>query len=56
VLICDDRFCVASSFNWLSFRGDPKRSFREELGFLVRDPQQVEESFELLRKRFEVRG
>lgn len=53
VLICDNRFCVASSFNWLSFRGDPKRTFREELGFLIRDPQAVEESFELVRRRFE---
>ena len=52
VLISDSRFCVATSFNWLSFRGDPKRTFREELGFLIRSPQEIEESFQLLLKRF----
>jgi hypothetical protein len=52
VLICDNRFCVATSFNWLSFRGDPKRAFREELGFLVKGHDEVEESFQLVVKRF----
>ena len=32
VLICDDKFMVTTSFNWLSFKGDPKRGFRQETG------------------------
>lgn len=33
VLICDDDFLVITSFNWLSFRGDPKFGFRQETGY-----------------------
>lgn len=44
-LVCDDKFAVVSSFNWLSFRGDPKRKARDELGFLVTEPDDVERLF-----------
>jgi hypothetical protein len=33
VLIKDNEFMVITSFNWLSFKGDPKRGFRQETGF-----------------------
>lgn len=33
VLVCDDDFMVITSFNWLSFRGDPKYGFRQETGY-----------------------
>lgn len=32
VLICDEKYVVITSFNWLSFKGDPKRGFRQETG------------------------
>lgn len=52
VLICDDRFVVVTSFNWLSFQGDPKRTFRDERGTLVSIKEQVAEQFENLSKLF----
>lgn len=33
VLIMDNKFMVITSFNWLSFKGDPKRGFRQETGY-----------------------
>jgi len=35
VLIKDDDWFVTTSFNWLSFKGDPTRTFREEWGTQV---------------------
>ena len=32
----DDRFVTAGSFNWLSFRGDPERTYREEKTYIVK--------------------
>lgn len=32
ILVVDSHFCVVTSFNWLSFRADPKRKHREEMG------------------------
>jgi hypothetical protein len=34
-LIWDDNF-VSTSFNWLSFRGDKDRTYRQETGLLIR--------------------
>lgn len=44
-LVCDSKFAVVTSFNWLSFRGDPKQKARDELGFLVTEPDDVERLF-----------
>jgi hypothetical protein len=52
LLISDRRFAVATSFNWLSFKGDPRRTFREEWGMLVKDPRVVDEQFDRIIKRF----
>lgn len=56
-LVCDDKFAVVSSFNWLSFRGDPKQKARDELGFLVTEPEDVEKLFndgiELLNRGYD---
>jgi hypothetical protein len=41
VLICDDRFMVMGSFNWLSFGGDPTRGSRVEDGMLTRDKKAI---------------
>lgn len=52
VLLCDDAFVVVTSFNWLSFKGDPKRTFRDERGTLVSLSDHVEEQFGELSARF----
>ncbi len=52
VLICDSRFSILTSFNWLSFRGDAKLEFRDERGFYVGLEDQVNQLFESYRPRF----
>jgi hypothetical protein len=52
VLICDRRFIVVTSFNWLSFKGDPKRTFRDERGTMVSIEDHINEQFENLSARF----
>lgn len=51
ILICDNKFAVVGSFNWLSFKGDPNWTFRDERGVLVSDPQQINELFDQEAKR-----
>jgi len=46
VLLKDREFYVLGSFNWLSYEGDPKRPFREELSSFVAIPEKVDEFFE----------
>lgn len=45
ILIFDDQW-VTTSFNWLSFKGDPNRTYRMEEGTLVRIPSEVQRAFE----------
>lgn len=52
ILICDD-FIVKTSFNWLSFRGDPDRTYRQEEGVLIREPVHVNEEYEHFRSIIE---
>ncbi|MFP4414519.1 phospholipase D-like domain-containing protein [Coleofasciculus sp.] len=52
ILISDSKFAVVTSFNWLSFKGDPKRTFRDERGTLVFDSQKIKELFDKEMKRF----
>lgn len=42
VLLVDQRFVVVTSYNWLSFRGDPNRPFRDERGTLVSLTEQID--------------
>ena len=35
ILVVDDRFVIVTSFNWLSYKGDPNLPFRDERGTLV---------------------
>ncbi|MEV7063298.1 phospholipase D-like domain-containing protein [Streptomyces collinus] len=35
ILISDDSYAIVTSFNWLSFRGDPNRPFRDERGTMI---------------------
>lgn len=62
VLVCDRKFGITGSFNWLSFRGDPGRSPRLELSTVHREITIVEkiasralEAFEDARNRELVR-
>jgi hypothetical protein len=52
ILIKDSEFFVITSFNWLSFRGDPNQTFREEWGTYVGVPEMVDEYFERMSVRF----
>ena len=51
VLVLDHRHVVLTSFNWLSFRGDPSRAFRDERGFLVAIPAEIDKAYESLMSR-----
>lgn len=51
ILIKDSDYIVTTSFNWLSFRGDPKRPFREEWGMKVSIAQQVDIAAERFIRR-----
>jgi hypothetical protein len=42
ILLVDERFVVVTSYNWLSFRGDPNRPFRDERGTLVTVPAEID--------------
>jgi hypothetical protein len=51
ILISDTKFAVTTSFYWLSFKGERDRTFRDERGTLVSDPQKIDELFDNLLKR-----
>lgn len=51
ILIVDTKFAVTTSFNWLSFKGERDRTFRDERGILVSDPQKIDELFDNLLRR-----
>lgn len=52
VLIKDREFAAVTSFNWLSCKGDPNRTFRDEQGTLYQTPELVEQKFSELVTRF----
>lgn len=52
ILVKDSAYFVITSFNWLSFRGDPSMPFREEWGTIVRDPTLVDEFYHDIARRF----
>lgn len=51
VLVCDNKYVVITSFNWLSFRGDPKRGFRQETGTVMKNREVVKEMLNNLQNR-----
>lgn len=53
VLVCDERFAVITSFNWMSFKGSPDRGFRKETGFLFFTKEQIKELITDIDSRFE---
>ncbi|MER7362881.1 hypothetical protein [Nonomuraea wenchangensis] len=44
ILISDGTW-INTSFNWLSFRGDPSRTYRMEEGILIRSPIHVDDAY-----------
>lgn len=42
VLIMDSTFLVVTSFNWLSFAGDPEKGFRQETGIYTEAIESIE--------------
>jgi hypothetical protein len=53
VLICDRRFAIVTSFNWLSFRGDGDLAFRDERGFYVAVPRAIDQLMDSYGPRFD---
>lgn len=41
VLIKDNEFMVITSFNWLSFKGNPNRGFRQETGYYTESKEAI---------------
>lgn len=52
ILIWDDDM-VVTSFNWLSFRGDRGRKYRQEEGTLIREKSYVDAEYERHRDRID---
>ncbi len=53
VLICDSNFMIISSFNWLSFAGDPTRGSRVEDGMLTKDQMAIDQKTQEWLERFD---
>ncbi|HYW20996.1 MAG TPA: phospholipase D-like domain-containing protein [Nodularia sp. (in: cyanobacteria)] len=45
ILVCDHKFGIVTSFNFLSFRADPNLTYRDELGVIIRDSVTIEDLF-----------
>jgi hypothetical protein len=43
ILVCDRAFAVLGSFNWLSYRGEVDKEYRNETSVLLRDSDSVRE-------------
>ncbi|MGQ0591828.1 MAG: hypothetical protein ACT4QB_04045 [Gammaproteobacteria bacterium] len=46
LLVSDNEFAVTTSFNWLSFKGDPREKPRDESGTLIMKAEYVEKCFQ----------
>lgn len=46
VLLYDRKYVALGSFNWLSYKGDPQKTFRDEQGVLIAKPELVDEKFD----------
>ncbi|MBW4420719.1 MAG: hypothetical protein KME13_16030 [Myxacorys californica WJT36-NPBG1] len=53
VLISDSHFAANGSFNWLSFKGDPNRTFRDERGAIAYDARKIDELFDSYMESFD---
>lgn len=46
ILVCDSKFGINTSFNFLSFRGDPNQTYRDESGTLHKDKVLIEKLYQ----------
>ena len=46
ILVCDDIFGINTSFNFLSFRGDPNQTYRDESGTLHKEKELIEDLYQ----------
>lgn len=44
-IVCDEKFAIVASLNFLSFRADPNLTYRDELGIVLRDKQTIDDLF-----------
>jgi hypothetical protein len=51
ILVVDQRFAIVGSFNWLSFRGDPAKPFRDERSVLVAIPEVIDDLYSSFEQR-----
>lgn len=51
VLIKDNEYMVITSFNWLSFKGDPNKGFRQETGYYTESKEAIKQMKENLSNR-----
>lgn len=51
ILICDKKFAIVGSYNWLSFRGDRKRGFVAETSVFIGIPDVVTQIYERVQRR-----
>ncbi len=52
ILLVDDIYAVIGSFNWLSFEGDPRKGFREEMSYYVNVKTEIEKLYQRYDRRF----
>jgi hypothetical protein len=45
VLVSDSKYAITTSFNWLSFKGDPREKPRDEAGIFIAKPDYIESTF-----------
>ena len=55
VLLVDSKYVVITSFNWLSFKGDPSREFRQETGVYTESNQIINQTIISLEQRLGVK-
>ena len=42
-MIKDNEYMVITSFNWLSFKGDPNKGFRQETGYYTESKEAIKQ-------------
>lgn len=55
VLIKDNEYMVITSFNWLSFKGDPNKGFRQETGYYTESKDAIKQMKANLSNRMGVK-
>jgi phosphatidylserine/phosphatidylglycerophosphate/cardiolipin synthase-like enzyme len=53
ILLCDNEFVVTGSYNWLSFKANPRsKKRRQEDAMMVTNPELIEKYFSEITERF----